>query len=370
MRWMRGLGGDASRVTYTRARLMERFLQNRVYTWAQVIDGIGKHELDAPFVIGETKVALVATLGEDPGSPHLPSRTSLRWPQEAPRRVTERGVSTLLFIEEGADELRFLGAGSVTQFASGTGRVRDVHFSFRPSLPRDRWLAMIPARIASHAPPFPEQEIMRLSDASSFDECWGALEMFVQRWYGATPRVTRARERRRAGPALLHRVLDLAGQVRPLFKQNHLVRADELVVDDGRVTFLVENQGVCLWATEPEGDDPLVWYRNNDEGEPWIEEAVPLSRFLVQAVLLEAVLGASFGGSTTGIPSSTLDAFRARLDPIGDRRWNWCGARFYARDGALAVVLEDTDLFLAGRSPHALTPLLDLVTDDWDVLAF
>src|SRR5205085_714636 len=84
------------------------------------------------------------------------------------------------------------------------------------------------------------------------------------------------------------------GGLRPgvLDGQNSLIGPDRLEVEaDGKMTFYAENQGIYIWATLPEGDDPPVW--GQFQGfEPWAEEEVTLSGFLIQACLFEAILHA------------------------------------------------------------------------------
>jgi len=187
-------------------------------------------------------------------------------------RVTEHGVSTWLFANEGKDRLRFLGVGYASQYGHGVRDISDVHFTLKPLLPRERWLALIGERAVPNAPPFPEEEIVKLSAASAPDECWTALRTFVERWYRVSLDANSERHIDGVGPRRLHQLLALADAVPQLLRQNELVRAADLEIEDERVTFLLENQVVCYWATEPDGDDPRVWYRNNDDGEPWIEE--------------------------------------------------------------------------------------------------
>ena len=75
---------------------MNRFVQDSVYTRADVLAAIGEHKLDGPFVVGEKSVALFVNLGDGPDDPHLEDRSTLRWPRAAPVQLTERDVSTLL----------------------------------------------------------------------------------------------------------------------------------------------------------------------------------------------------------------------------------------------------------------------------------
>lgn len=174
-------------------------------------------------------------------------------------------------------------------------------------------------------------------------------------------------------PAPLRRMLSIQAVVPDVVRQNQLVRPEELRIDDGKIVFLVENQAVCLWATEPDGEDPRVWYRNNEEGEPWLEEPERLSGFLIRAVLFEAIMQARFGASVAALPADEVQPILSRVASLGGGRWNWGGARFFAREGALVMTMDNdgaSDVWLAARSPLALSRFEDLVTEQWDRIAF
>lgn len=122
-----------------------------------------------------------------------------------------------------------------------------------------------------------------------------------------------------------------------------------------------------------EGADPRVWYRSNHTGGPWLEEPERLSGFLAQALLFEAIMHAPFGASGTALPPETVRAILSRVGPLGTPGWNWCRGRFFARDGALVMTMERDDecsVWLAARTPQALSPFEGLVGERWDYVAF
>ncbi|MGE5181241.1 MAG: hypothetical protein ACM31C_04230 [Acidobacteriota bacterium] len=339
------------------------FIQGELYSRAAVLAAIGDHALDGAFAIAGDVVALFAELGDADGAAHLPTRSELRWPAAAPWRVVQ-GVATLVFVGAG-DEVRFLGVAKPCSYPD-SGGLRDVTFVLDPPLARELWLELIGTRALPDDAP--EQELVALAGDAAPDQVWRALEAFVAAWY-RTPFATASEtDGTRIGPPLLHRLARLARAVPELFQHNRLVPESELRVGHGRVVFLVENQAVCEWATEPSGDDPRVWYRDNDHRAAWLEEAEPLSWFLVHAVVMEAILGAPFGGSAAAPRREVVDELRARLGPLGSAAWRWGAARFYARAGALAMMM-DGSVFLAARTPHALTPFADLVDDTWEHVA-
>src|SRR5260370_32300971 len=104
-----------------------------------------------------------------------------------------------------------------------------------------------------------------------------------------------------------------------------------------------------------------------------MEGAERLSGFLLQAVLFETILHAQCGASGTAIPAETVRAIVAQVAPLGSGRWNWGGARFFARDGALVMTMGDggaSDVWLAARSPLALSRFEELADDRWDHVAY
>lgn len=79
-----------------------------------------------------------------------------------------------------------------------------------------------------------------------------------------------------------------------------------LVMDDGKLLFAIENQGVWRCGTEPDGDDPPVWYRLDDG--PWIRFCDSLAQFLVTLCLQETV----FNSQHRGLMPQVTDYLRSR----------------------------------------------------------
>jgi hypothetical protein len=126
------------------------------------------------------------------------------------------------------------------------------------------------------------------------------------------------------------RVLHGLVREREVCVQNKLVAPDQLQVgtavagdDDphaaalaGKITFYIENQGVCVWATSADGEDPPVYKRMNEWDSPWVRESGSLSTFLIQALVLEAVFGAPFRASHDGLDARGLTELTRRLLPL------------------------------------------------------
>lgn len=90
---------------------------------------------------------------------------------------------------------------------------------------------------------------------------------------------------------------------------------------DGKIGFLIENQGVWDCRTLPGGEDPPVWCYGDqmDENENWFtgEKLVcdSLSRFLVTFVLQELTLGARLQLCDEGL-ANLFESHRASAIPI------------------------------------------------------
>ena len=99
---------------------------------------------------------------------------------------------------------------------------------------------------------------------------------------------------------------------------------------------------MCRWATSREEvDEAPVWIRGETldrEMDTWEIEDPPLSAFLVQVIVFEAVIGANHGASVAWLGPTLAHVVEPlhRL-PFGGWRWPSYPTEFYAGDRALAV---------------------------------
>lgn len=202
-----------------------------------------------------------------------------------------------------------------------------------------------------------------------------AIDRFLEAWHGPAARGLRV-PAKDARPEAIRRLEALAEAWPGTFAQNRLADAD-LAEDRGKRVFYVENQAVYVWATDGVGADPVVWGRFNHETR-WLAEREPLSRFLLQVVIFEAIMGAPHGAAASSIALPQLEAGLAPLErlPFGSCRWPIEPAWFYAGTDVLAVVnptgktsegpLDRFDVFIGARTKAALG-YLDSVDDiPWD----
>lgn len=203
-----------------------------------------------------------------------------------------------------------------------------------------------------------------------------AIIRFLAEWDGDDDRPSPFQVRRGL-PKPLAEMYAITRQRSQVIVQNSLIQADHLTLDAGRTVFYIENQGVYLWAFEPDREDPVVWGRYDEPGRSWQAEREPLSRFLLQVVLFEAVMR-SDGAATSALPFDELMRALAPLGRLSLGAWRWPAdpTWFYAGDDVLAIVgpsgqphggpSDRWDIFLAGRTPGALDYLEAAKSREWD----
>lgn len=166
---------------------------------------------------------------------------------------------------------------------------------------------------------------------------------------------------------------------------NHKYRI--LAVVAGRLHFYVENQGVCQWATLPDGDDPPVFGRYEYRGR-WAQEGVTLSEHLILACLFEAVMcHANYAASVARLEEDKLAAIARHIPPLAIPPWRWPGMRFFAAQGAFMWAAENGrgkpygknrfrsgekkyySVHIGAKTEAPLQPLRPLIDNQWEYLA-
>jgi hypothetical protein len=224
-----------------------------------------------------------------------------------------------------------------------------------------------------------------------------AMELLLASWHG--PRAVEPMTSEQAGstkmPGPLRRFYGILGGWRNVVVQNVVLAPPEMPhlaqekwatarVDDGKLVFYVENQGVCEWATSLEDtDEAPVWIRGSTLGgelSDWTLEEPPLSVFLLQLLVFEAIMGAPNGASVAWLDRQALAQIVEPLDRLQTGPWRWPSypGEFYAGDRVLAFAgpnpgpdetestAENVSLALAALDSDALAYLDDLPHLDWD----
>lgn len=268
------------------------------------------------------------------------------------------------------DGYQYLGEATLAVFGTHAGAPAHASLHLRAELSREHWLELQDP-VPPHGAPYPESGIAALTSTSSTADRIEALRLFVERWFGTGPDASPLPQMP-TPLAALHRLTRANPK---MIGHNALVPPHELERRDGRTVFYVENQHVCEWAFDDEGEDPAVWYRENDHRARWEREPEPLSAFVIQLVLLEASLGGrAFGGAAGCLDLPASDRLRNRFRPLPFGLWCWGPTSFHARDGALLVMMENGDhastAMVAAQHPEALSCIADLVDDQWETVAF
>ena len=332
--------------------------------------GVAEGALDGPFILPDGGFGLLVSLkGKDGGA--MPSPSELTWGRDIPTRARTEPIH--VFFRAG-EEATYLGVARV----AGRGRPANdgyqVKLGLVEPLNQETWRRLVDR--ASAPPLEPEEAVTKLTTPSSTSDRVGALQVFAHRWFGcsmeALPMVVSC------GPALLGVLHGIIAGGR-ICTQNKLVAPEDLErsttwhgleeVDD-KVIFYVENQGVCVWATEPEGDDPPVYRRMNEWNAAWVRESETLSGFFIEMLLLEAVYGAPFGARDDGLDARELANLAKRVLPVPIEPWAASGTHFYGYGGVIGFSYADGERFhveLGARDRLFLEPLEELVADWSDV---
>src|SRR5579862_8418543 len=115
------------------------------------------------------------------------------------------------------------------------------------------------------------------------------IRRFLLAWHGPPTHAPVPDPDPRA-PAILREFVALISEWPGVIHQNHLLGADKRWIEDGRLVFYDENQGVVSWAIEMGKEDPPVWISATDRDGPWVREAELLSQFLPSLAMFETCL--------------------------------------------------------------------------------
>jgi hypothetical protein len=168
-----------------------------------------------------------------------------------------------------------------------------------------------------------------------------AARVFVGRWFRPSYRGVRWGDTELASsfPVALARFY-AATEGRFEQVQNRLLAPSDVGIVDGRLLFYVENQRVVEWATDRLGGDPPVWFRVKSASYgDWRLESEPLSRFLLQVALHEAIFTAPFIVAETDLDPQTVSQLTRSMSPIPLGPLGFPeGMRFWVGDESIGFV--------------------------------
>jgi len=91
---------------------------------------------------------------------------------------------------------------------------------------------------------------------------------------------------------------------------------EQCEIDDGRLVFLEENQGVCFWGAKIAGDRSTVWQRANEDS-PWYSEDVELEEFLRIVLYYQCAQGGYGHAAAVGLEQpELLELLAARWEKV------------------------------------------------------
>jgi hypothetical protein len=86
-------------------------------------------------------------------------------------------------------------------------------------------------------------------------------------------------------PSAVREFYSVAGAARETREHNRLYLPEDLVIEEGRLIFMEENQAVVDWAvsvgSRPKAD-PEVWQRVNEDDAPWYSEGMTFAEFIIK----------------------------------------------------------------------------------------
>ena len=157
--------------------------------------------------------------------------------------------------------------------------------------------------------------------------------------------------------------------------QDLLLRPESLrQTEDGKLEFLVENQGVWTLVTDPEGEDPPIWADSeemgNQDGSTWTEICPSLTQLLVTFCLQELSFGAkqSYSGEPLVQHFKSGQAKIITLFLETAYVWEFSSQNYYLMDDEILVCqLDETSYYFGANSDCGVKRLLTLQVP---VLAF
>jgi hypothetical protein len=232
------------------------------------------------WVLLPSAILCFATIGPAPERPHFQSadsfvwvadrayRASSEWPAALPLEVRQgqgHGRPIHLFARASGESgyIYLGGAAPANPYGYDAGRITGT-FRLIVPLPSDVWRRLGTYLEGVGSADALDESLVALERVPTLKERLAIVERVVAYWRG--PRRTEdglpAQElKARRLPDPLRHWYELYGRRADLLRcPGHILAPDELEADDeGQLVFYVEEQGVYLWATRPEGEDPPVW---------------------------------------------------------------------------------------------------------------
>lgn len=276
-------------------------------------------QCNGQWIIFPTTIICLATLGEWPQASHLQTASRFCWVADARYRVgidpsyppcipneviaqNAKGRTLHLFVRTGKSQ-KYIYAGEMGPTHAMGFASKDNHghadFTLSLALPSAVWTGLGGLHIGDTDHAAVDAALDRLRDRPTREVRFGVLKQLVEYWHGPIHPGDGLTDDELAGiqmPTVLYDWYRWAGKRREILSGQNIFfnpcdeqhKYWELAIEDGRLHFYIENQGVYEWTTLAEGDDPAVFGKYSHE-ESWHPEGITLSEHLILACLFEAV---------------------------------------------------------------------------------
>ncbi|BCJ48204.1 hypothetical protein GCM10010168_25640 [Actinoplanes ianthinogenes] len=321
---------------------------------------------DVTYARGRDALVIIVAAGERPDGSQLASREDVTLRRPFPGPVTDwlgdhrRPWLGFVRLSDGCLPLGRLR--EVCRYGGGTDLIDNGYFPRDPAADTGLQgidLALekrLPSRALDLARPAGDEPVPGVGWLLDVQhDRVAALREFLTGWYADVPeQEPDGIEPSMELPEPLRVFYELAARKPIIYgTQDTVRRPEELEYDDDfdGVPFADENQGVWTRVINFDLDDPPVY----DDGEP---DAEPLSGFLLQFALIEAVMSAPYAGQAE-LTEAERDRFVEGLIPVplAPARFPVDPTRIYVAPGLIALTFPSDEAFgltVAGRRRSAL----------------
>lgn len=381
--------------------------QLELYAWHRLEEVVGffaahreaQSLCSGQWLIFPSAALCLATIGDRPQQSYFETGSRFFWVADQPYHVSSESWSHFvpaevvgpkgearaihLFVRPAkARDYLYVGklSPSYMQVAASTINHGMACFELKSALPSSVWLDLGGLRLGDLNFAAVDTALDRLRHPTTVEDRLGVLERVVHYWHGPIGPDDGMSEFELAGvpmPRPLHwwycwagrRSEVMSGQ-NILFKpRDELHKYWQLAVEDERLNFYIENQGVYRWSTLPGGDDPPVFGRYAIT-DPWEQENVTLSEHLILVCLFEAlVCHAKYGASAMNVQNETFASIVEAIPPLAIGPWRWAETRFFAGNGAFMCARRQDDgtwwCQISAKTEHPLQFLKAHIDDNW-----
>ena len=216
--------------------------------------------------------------------------------------------------------------------------------------------------------------MIKYCPTDKLDMQFDCLEHFLNHWYGFTTEKNPKFQCTSPIPqALLTFYQNYAVKLDHIMRFNRILSCDELVYEDNRITFMVENQGVYIWQTNAKGENPEVYISENIKEKKWLQEEEKLCGFLYQMLLYEAMVGSKYCATASWISKDKVNSIvsKWKVAPFRPMQWPAYPAQLLYIDNAIALAYPNRDgfCFQCGSNDYNAINFMHEFTDDtWEAV--